>query len=126
MFLIWARAAGLVHIFFPSLGDIAIFDLIRFLLVGSAIGAVFATVVFCIGAFSIPLMMDRNVDAITAIINSVSAVLTNKLAMLIWGMFIVGGILLGVVTGFIGLAITLPVIGHATWHAYQEVMGKTA
>lgn len=123
IFLIWARAASMVHIFFPSLGDIAIYDLIRFLLIGSAVGAVFATVVFCIGAFSIPLMMDRDTDAITAIINSMTAVLNNRMAMLVWGKLIVTGILLGILTGFIGLAITLPIIGHATWHAYQEVMG---
>lgn len=122
IFLIWARSASMVHIFFPNLGDVSVGGVMMFLLTGSAVGAIFASMVFCIGAFSIPLMMDREVDAVTAIITSVAAVLNNKRVMLFWGILIVGGILLGVITGFIGLAVTLPVIGHATWHAYQEVV----
>ncbi|MGB1257531.1 MAG: DUF2189 domain-containing protein, partial [Thiolinea sp.] len=123
---IWARAAAMVHVFLPNLAEAGAADIMGFLLVGSAIGAIFAAVVFCIGAFSIPMMMDRDVDAVTAIISSVSAVLRNKLVMLIWGMLIVLGILAGMAAGFIGLAITLPVIGHATWHAYQEVIDIAA
>ena len=126
VFLIWARAAAMVHVFLPNLAEAGAADIMGFLLVGSAIGAIFAAVVFCIGAFSIPMMMDRDVDAVTAIISSVSAVLRNKLVMLIWGMLIVLGILAGMAAGFIGLAITLPVIGHATWHAYQEVIDIAA
>jgi len=77
IFLIWARAASMVHIFLPSFGAATPADLIMFLSIGSAVGAVFAAVVFCVGAFSIPMMMDRNVDAITAVITSVSATQQN-------------------------------------------------
>ncbi len=126
VFLVWARAASMVHIFFPSFGKVSAADLSLFLGIGSAVGAIFAAVVFCIGAFSIPMMMDRNVDAVTAVVTSINAVLHNKRAMILWGTLVVAGILLGILCGFIGLAVTLPVIGHATWHAYREVIDADA
>lgn len=126
IFLIWARAASMVHIFLPNFGATTPADLVMFLSIGSAVGAVFAAVVFCVGAFSIPMMMDRNVDAITAVITSVSAVLRNKTTMLLWGLMVVSGIIIGILAGFIGLAVTLPVIGHATWYAYREVIDADA
>ena len=122
VFLIWARAASMVHIFFPSMSSMDVMDWVKFLGIGTAVGAIFAMVVFCIGAFSIPMLMDRNVDAVTAILTSINAVLKNKFVMAVWGLTIVMIILLGVATAFIGFAIFLPVIGHASWHAYREVI----
>ena len=122
VFLIWARAASMVHIFFPSMSSMSINDWLVFLSIGSAVGAIFATVVFCFGAFSIPMLMDRNVDAITAILTSINAVLKNKLVMIVWGLIIVGLILIGIATFFVGFAILLPIVGHASWHAYREVV----
>lgn len=122
VFLIWARAASMVHIFFPSMSSMDIMDWVKFLSIGSAVGAVFAAVVFCIGAFSIPMMMDRNVDAVTAILTSINAVLKNKGVMIVWGLTIVVLILLGIATFLVGFAILLPVVGHASWHAYREVV----
>ncbi len=126
VFLIWARAASMVHIFFPSMGTIELSDLGVFLGVGTSVGAIFAAIVFCVGAFSIPMLLDRKVDSVTAVITSINAVLHNKLTMLIWGFLIIAGILVGILTAFIGLAITLPVIGHATWHSYREVINPQA
>ncbi|VAW33551.1 hypothetical protein MNBD_GAMMA01-1703 [hydrothermal vent metagenome] len=122
VFLIWARAASMVHIFFPSISSMELMDWVKFLSIGSAVGAIFATIVFCLGAFSIPMMMDRNVDAITAIITSINAVLHNKLVMILWGFMIVTIVLVGIATLFIGFAILLPIVGHASWHAYREVI----
>lgn len=122
VFLVWARAASMVHIFFPSYGNSTIADLSLFLGIGSAVGAVFAAVVFCVGAFSIPMLMDRKVDAVTSVLTSISAVLKNKVVMAAWGVVIVASVLVGIALGFIGLAVILPVIGHATWHAYKEVV----
>lgn len=122
VFLIWARAASMVHIFFPSVSSMQPKDWLLFLSIGSAVGAVFAAVVFCFGAFSIPMMMDRNVDAITAILTSINAVLKNKRVMILWGLIIVTLILIGIATFFIGFAILLPIVGHASWHAYREVV----
>ncbi len=122
VFLIWMRAASMTHIFFPSHEAMQGKDLLLFLGVGSAIGAVFAALIFTAGAFSIPMMMDKRVDAVTAVITSVCAVLSNKKTMLLWGLLIVFLVLLGIATAFIGFAVVLPVIGHATWHAYKEVI----
>ena len=126
VFLLWARAASMVHIFFPSYGNATIADLSQFLGIGTLVGAIFAAVVFCVGAFSIPMLLDRTVDAVTAVLSSISAVLNNKAAMVVWGMVIIGSVLLGIMTGFIGLVVILPVIGHATWHAYKEVIDASA
>lgn len=126
VFLLWARAASMVHIFFPSFGHATASDLSLFLGIGTAVGAIFAAVVFCVGAFSIPMLLDRKVDAVTAVLTSISAVLRNKMAMALWGLVIMASVLVGLALGFIGLAVTLPVIGHATWHAYQEVIDASA
>ncbi|WP_022953249.1 DUF2189 domain-containing protein [Leucothrix mucor] len=126
VFLLWARAASMVHIFFPSFGNATASDLSLFLGIGSAVGAIFAGVVFCVGAFSIPMLLDRKVDAVTVVLSSISAVLRNKVVMAAWGLVIVVSVLLGIALGFVGLAVTLPVIGHATWHAYQEVIDASA
>ena len=122
VFLIWARSASMVHIFFPSISNMQAMDWVKFLGIGSAVGAIFAAVVFCLGAFSIPMMMDRNVDAITAIMTSIHGVLKNKRVMLLWGFMIVFIIVIGIITFFIGFAILLPIVGHASWHAYREVV----
>jgi len=122
IFLIWARSASMVHIFLPSHEDMQLKDWMLFLGIGSAIGAVFAALVFAFGAFSIPMMMDRNVDAITAILTSINAVLKNKAVMILWGITVVTLILLGIATFFIGFAVLLPIVGHASWHAYKEVI----
>jgi len=122
VFLIWARAASMVHIFFPSISSMELMDWVKFLTIGSAVGAIFAAVIFCLGAFSIPMMMDRNVDAVTAILTSINAVLKNKRVMILWGLTIVTLILLGIATFFIGFAVLLPIVGHASWHAYREVV----
>jgi uncharacterized membrane protein len=126
VFLIWARAASMVHVFFPSMSSMQFSDWLTFLLVGSSIGAVFAAIVFCFGAFSIPMLMDRKVDAVTAILTSINAVLKNKMTMFVWGVLIVLLIVIGIATAFIGFAILLPIVGHATWHAYREVVDSEA
>lgn len=122
IFLIWARAASMVHIFLPSHEDMLLGDWILFLGVGSAVGAVFAALVFAFGAFSIPMMMDRNVDAVTAMLTSINAVLKNKGVVILWGITVVTLIILGIATLFIGFAVLLPIVGHASWHAYKEVI----
>lgn len=120
--MIWARAAAMVHVFFPLDGDATLIDWLEFFAIGSAVGSVFAAIVFSISAFSLPLMLDREIDAVTGLLTSVNAVLRNKPAMLVWGGLIVGLILIGFATALVGLAVVLPLIGHATWHAYRETI----
>ncbi|MDZ7751702.1 MAG: DUF2189 domain-containing protein [Gammaproteobacteria bacterium] len=120
--LVWARAASMIHVFFPTDGDPSLAQLATFLGIGSSVGAVFASFVFAVSAFSLPMMMDRKVDVVTAIITSINAVLRNKGAMLVWATLIVGLTLVGFATAFVGLAVLMPLIGHATWHGYRETI----
>ncbi len=122
VFLVWARAASMVHVFFPSDSGDQLQGLYLFLGVGTAIGAVFATLVFMASAFSLPMILDRETDAITAVVSSVNAVLRNKPAMLVWAGIIVSTTLLGFMTLFLGLAVDMPLIGYASWHAYRETI----
>ena len=126
IFLVWARAASMVHIFYPETANPAWSDLLVFFSVGTAIGSIFATVMFCSSAFSLPMILDRKVDVITALVTSVNAVLRNKLVMLVWAALIVSLIGIGFLTAMIGLVIILPLLGHATWHAYQETIDASA
>jgi uncharacterized membrane protein len=122
VFLLWARSATAIHIFFPQNSDYELMDLALFLGIGTAVGAIFSTIVFTTSAFSLPMIMDRKTDAITAVVTSINAVLTNKKTMLLWAAIIVTFVLLGFATAFIGFIIFLPLIGHATWHAYRDVV----
>jgi len=126
VFLIWARSASMVHVFFPVEQDPRIFDLIAYFGIGTLVGAFFTLITFCISAFSLPMIMHRNVDSVTAVITSVNAVLRNRAAMLTWVTLIGFGLMLGIATGFIGLIVILPLIGHAVWHAYLETIDASA
>ncbi|MDN5787366.1 DUF2189 domain-containing protein [Pseudorhodobacter sp.] len=92
------------------------------LLVGSIIGAVFAGVLFSLTVVSLPLLLDREVDFVTAMIASVSVVLTNPGVMLLWGGLIAVLLFGSMAMGFLGLFVTLPVLGHATWHLYRRAL----
>ena len=122
IFLVWARAAIMVSVFFPTEGQPTIQDWIFYLGFGSAIGAVFAAVTFSASAFSLPMIMHRDVDSITAIVTSINAVLRNKLAMFVWLTIVVASLLIGVVTAFVGLIVIVPIIGYAAWHGYLETI----
>jgi uncharacterized membrane protein len=124
--LVWARAAATMYIFFPDQANPDWRDMLPFLGIGSVVGAIFASIVFSASAFSLPMILDRKVDSITAVVTSVNAVLRNKPAMLIWAALIGIALLLGFATGFLGFAILLPLIGHATWHAYNEAIDASA
>jgi len=124
--LVWARAAAVVHIFFPVEANPSWQELLPFLGIGSAIGAVFAAIVFTASAFSLPMIMDRQVDSITAVVSSFNAVLSNKGAMLVWVSLIGLTVLLGFASAFLAFIVLLPLIGHATWHAYRETIDASA
>ena len=126
IFLVWARAAVMVSVFFPTDGDPTLRDWVMYLGFGSMIGAVFATVTFSASAFSLPMIMHRDVDSITAIVTSINAVLRNKGAMIVWLSLIVLLLLVGVVTAFVGLIVIIPVIGYAAWHGYLETIDADA
>lgn len=126
LFLVWARAAVMVGIFFPADGDPTIGEMLPYLTFGSLVGSVFAAVTFCASAFSLPMIMHRDVDSITAIVTSINAVLRNKLPMFVWLALILSGLLIGLMTAFTGLVVVIPMIGYAAWHGYLETIDASA
>ena len=126
VFLIWARAASMVHVFFPVRADPDWQDLLLFISIGSLVGTVFAAIVFAASAFSLPMLLDRQVDTITAVVTSINAVLRNKAAMTVWAGVIVLAVAVSFATGFLGFIVLMPLLGHATWHGYQQTIDATA
>lgn len=126
VFMLWARAASMIHVFFPMQSNAAWQEYVVFLGIGTFVGAIFSAIIFCASAFSLPMIMDRKVDMVTAIVTSVNAVLHNKKVMLLWATLIFISLLIGFATAFIGLLFLMPLIGHATWHAYQETIDASA
>jgi uncharacterized membrane protein len=123
LFLVWIHVGHLLHLFFPAGGLSGNrMDLIFFFGIGFVVGAVFAVITFCISAFSLPMVMDRKTDLVTAVVTSINAVLRNRKVMLLWAAIILGGLVFSVITGLLALVVIFPVIGHATWHAYQETV----
>ncbi|MCG8426931.1 MAG: DUF2189 domain-containing protein [Chromatiales bacterium] len=94
------------------------------LLVGTAVGAVIAFCILMISAVSIPMMLDRKSDVFSAMHTSVAACRYNLLPMLFWGALIVTVICAGMLTLYVGLALGFPIVGHATWHAYKDMVKK--
>jgi uncharacterized membrane protein len=132
LYLIWARASMVIFAVFyegngmPTvsglLNEIAQLHDLEFILIYLLMGGVFAGFVFALSLVSIPLMLDRDQDAITAMIASVMALARNFPVALLWGALILLLIAIGTLTGFLGLAITGPWVGHATWHAYRALV----
>ncbi|MCC7200058.1 MAG: DUF2189 domain-containing protein [Gammaproteobacteria bacterium] len=126
VFLVWARAGSMVHVFFPVEAHPDWRALSLFLGIGSAVGSIFAAITFACSAFALPMIADREVDAVTAVVTSFNAVLRNKRAMLVWSGTIVTLTAIGFATGLVGLAIVIPLLGHATWHAYRDTIDAVA
>lgn len=131
--LVWARASLVVFALFYNKGMPTmhgflsqLFSLsnLEFIAVYCCIGFVFASLVFAITWVSIPLMLDRDTDAITAMIISTVSLFINVPATLVWALLIVAMVVLGFFSWNLGLIIAMPIVGHATWHAYREVVGQ--
>jgi uncharacterized membrane protein len=89
------------------------------LAVGSAVGGGFAFLIFSITVVGMPMVVDREVDFVSAMIASVSAVMRAPLTMLVWAAPVAVVTLIGLLPGFLGLFVVLPILGHATWHLYR-------
>lgn len=126
IFLVWARAASLVHIFYPETSNADWTQFVIFLTVGTLVGSIFSAIIFCFSAFSLPMIMDKKVDVVTAVITSINAVLRNRAVLFLWACIIVLIVVIGFATAFIGFIILMPLVGHATWHAYQETIDSGA
>jgi uncharacterized membrane protein len=122
IFLLWARAGTMVHIFFPSEGHIEWRDLLVYLGVGSAVGSVFAAFTFSASVFSLPFIANRDVDVITAVVSSINAVLRNRWTMAAWAVTVVVLTALGFATAMVGFIVIIPLLAYATWHGYRDAL----
>ncbi|MGE3148270.1 MAG: DUF2189 domain-containing protein [Pseudorhodoplanes sp.] len=89
---------------------------------GNAAGFLFAVAVLAISVVSFPLLLDRDVGAAVAIMTSLRAVARNPLVMALWGLIVAALLVIGSLPFFLGLAVVMPVLGHATWHLYRKVV----
>ena len=130
--ILWERASAIIFALFYG-GQVArvetlVTDILfsgRFttlLLAYFGLGGVLAAAVFAIGVVSAPLLLDREVDVVTAVITSVRCCLQNPVAMLVWAVLIAVLTCVGFATYMLGLVLIFPLIGHATWHAYRELV----
>jgi uncharacterized membrane protein len=96
-----------------------------FLIVGNVIGAALSLILFSLTVVSFPLLLDRDdVDCVTAMITSVRAVVANPAPMIGWAAVIVVLMIVSALPFFLGLLVTLPVLGHATWHLYRRIVAR--
>lgn len=95
-----------------------------FLAVGSLVGALFATGLFSITVIAMPLLMDKEVDFITAMITSVKTVLASPAVMLGWGAAVGALTLVSVTPAFLGVIVIFPLLGHASWHLYERLISE--
>jgi uncharacterized membrane protein len=122
IFLLWARAGTMVHIFFPSTGEVSIENLALYLGVGSAVGSIFASACFAASVFSLPFIANRDADVVTAVVSSINAVLRNRWTMLMWGVLVALFTALGFLTAMFGFIVIIPLLGYATWHGYRDAL----
>lgn len=131
-FIVWMQIALLLFALFSNGQTLALQDFTAYVLttkagltmasIGTIIGVVIAMFVFSISALSIPILLEHNVDAITAISASVRMVMQNPGPMLVWAWLIVLYTAFGLALAFVGLIVVFPIMGHATWHAYREMV----
>ncbi|GIK98140.1 MAG: hypothetical protein BroJett029_23490 [Alphaproteobacteria bacterium] len=131
--LVWIRLATLIFALFFSgtpasweaLINIVFFSLdgIPFLIVGTLVGGVLAALAFAVSAVSLPILLDRDIGVIRAIGLSLEATLRNWRVMIGWAGLIALFTAGGLATAYVGLIVTLPLVGHASWHAYRDLIG---
>ncbi len=116
---------------FPSLHQFIVQVLstnegLLFLMIGNIVGGILSLVLFSLTVVSFPLLLERDVDFVTAMITSVRAVATSPVPMIGWAAVIVVLLILSALPFFLGLVLTLPVLGHATWHLYRRIVAPIA
>jgi uncharacterized membrane protein len=133
IFLLWLAVAHWIYVAnFGSASPSSISEFVhqilstpegwRVIILGNGIGFLFALVVLVISVVSFPLLLDRDVGAVEAVLTSYRAVRKNPLVMATWGLIVAVSLLLGSLPVLIGLTIVMPVLGHATWHLYRKVV----
>lgn len=133
--IIWLDIAAFLFFAFMGFGGGTTDNLINeilttsrgwvFLTIGNIVGAALAAIVFSYSAVSFPMLYDRKVDFVTAMVTSVKVALRNPYAMAIWAIIIGVHLALSLVSLFAGLIIVLPILGHATFHVYRKAVGPS-
>ena len=132
--LFWLRAADLLYALyfgltpFPGAAEAFVnaFTTPRgwaLIATGTLVGGLFAAFAFAISVFSVPMLVDRKTDALTAMGLSFAMTAENLRPMLTWGVIVAAGLALSLVTGLLGLIVIFPILGHGTWHAYAAIAG---
>jgi uncharacterized membrane protein len=122
---IWSRSGMMLYAFFPvEEGNREV--ILEFLAVGSIIGTGFVALVFATAAFSLPMIVDKECDMITALISSVNAVLRNKPAMAVWSLCILALTAAGFATGYLGFIVIMPWLAFSAWHAYRQTINAAS
>lgn len=137
LMMLWIRAAVLIYALFFGLLPFPGLDRIApmlfttqvgwaMLIVGTAVGGLFAAFSFAISAFSIPMLLNEQTDALTAMGSSMALVWNNLRVLLIWAAIVAVLFVFSLVTGMLGLIVIYPLLGHASWHAYRAVQTVAA
>jgi len=92
------------------------------IIIGNGVGFLFAVAVLAVSVVSFPLLLDRDVGVVEAVLTSIRAVAANPLTMALWGLIVAGLLVIGSLPLFFGLAVVVPILGHATWHLYRKVI----
>ncbi len=133
VFFVWLVAArAIYHSTFNDVMPASVEEFVRqifttpagwtLIVVGNGVGLLFAMAAFSLSVVSFPLIVDRHVSALKAVLTSLRAVGANPGAMIVWGLIIEGSLALGSLPFFVGLIVVLPVLGHASWHLYRKIV----
>lgn len=132
IFFLWIAVAGILWTSLIGVAPTSVANLLSLvfgtpggwalIVIGNLIGLAFATLVLTLSVVSMPMLVDCDVDARTALNTSVRAVMMNKGPMARWGLIVAALLMLGSIPAFVGLAVVLPVLGYATWHLYAHMV----
>ncbi len=137
LILFWLRAADLLYALFfgltpfPGAAD-ALTNVLTtprgwtLIATGTLVGGLFAAFAFAVSVFSVPMLVSRRTDALTAMGLSFAMTVQNLRPMLAWGAIVTLGLVVSALTGLVGLIVIFPVLGHGIWHAYRAVAGEDA
>ncbi len=135
LFVLWLGAAQLIYdLTLGMLQPASAGEFVRLLfatpegwqmiVLGNAVGLAFGVLTLALSVVSFPMMLDREVDWIIAMQTSIRVTMANRGMMLLWGMIVVAMLIIGCLPAFVGLAVVMPVLGHATWHLYRRAVGQ--
>lgn len=133
LFVVWVATADAIYVsMFGNAPAASIPDFVsriftttegyQLIVVGCGVGLLFAAVALCVSVVGFPLMLDRHASVTDAIQTSFRVVMKNPVTMTVWGLIVAALLVIGSLPLFVGLAVVLPVLGHATWHLYRKVL----